>query len=77
MWQPRGLNGRFTKGGGSEPDPLNEWFLKAPWWQKILSMVAFGAFCLWLCYSGYILVFLLGVWALVFVIRLIIALLEG
>ena len=77
MWQPRSANGRFaSSGGGSEPDPLSEWFLKAPWWQKILSLVAFGAFCLWLWYSGYILVFLLGAWALIFVMRLIRGFLE-
>ena len=77
MWQPRGLDGRFTKGGGSEPDPLNERFLKAPWWQKILSLVAMGAFSMWLYCSGYILVFILGVWVLVWIIRLIRAFLES
>ena len=43
MWQPRDSRGRFGYGGGggsSEPDPLNEWFLKAPWWKKILALLA-------------------------------------
>jgi len=44
MWQPRDSRGRFgygSGGGGSnEPDPMNEWFLKAPWWKKILALLA-------------------------------------
>ena len=43
MWQPRDSRGRFGYGGGggsSEPDPMNEWFLKAPWWKKILALLA-------------------------------------
>lgn len=76
--QPRDLNGRFTSsGGGNEPDPLNEWFLKAPWWQKILALAAMVAFMLLLFYSGYILVFIIVCWVLIWVMRLIRALLEG
>ena len=79
MWQPRSANGRFASsgGGGSEPDPLNEWFLRAPWWQKILAMMALVAFGLWLYYSGYIIVFIMGAFALAWIMRLIRALLEG
>ena len=42
MWQPRDSRGRFSSGGGgsSEPDPLSEWFMKAPWWKKILALLA-------------------------------------
>ena len=43
MWQPRDSRGRFGYGGGggsSKPDPMNEWFLKAPWWKKILALLA-------------------------------------
>ena len=44
MWQPRDSRGRFgfgSGGGGSnKPDPMNEWFLKAPWWKKILALLA-------------------------------------
>jgi len=78
MSQPRDLNGRFTSsGGGNEPDPLNEWFLKAPWWQKILALLGFGAFAAWLVYSGYILVFFILGWVLIWVMRLITAFLKG
>lgn len=78
MWQPRDSRGRFgSSGGGSEPDPLNEWFLRAPWWQKILALVAIGAFGLWLYASGYILVFIIGAWVLVWIMRLIRGFLEG
>ena len=78
MWQPRSANGRFaSSGGGQEPDPLNEWFLRAPWWQKILALVVIGAFGLWLYASGYILVFIIGAWVLVWIMRLIRGFLEG
>lgn len=44
MWQPRDSRGRFGFGGGgggsNKPDPMNEWFLKAPWWKKILALLA-------------------------------------
>lgn len=44
MWQPRDSRGRFGFGGGgigsNKPDPMNEWFLKAPWWKNILALVA-------------------------------------
>ena len=45
MWQPRDSRGRFGfgsggGGGSNEPDPMNEWFLKAPWWKKILALLA-------------------------------------
>ncbi len=45
MWQPRDSRGRFGfgsggGGGSSKPDPMNEWFLKAPWWKKILALLA-------------------------------------
>ena len=44
MWQPRDSRGRFGHGGGgigsNEPDPMNEWFMKAPWWKKILALLA-------------------------------------
>ena len=48
MWQPRDSRGRFGfgsggGGGSNEPDPMNEWFLKAPWWKKILALVAMTA----------------------------------
>ena len=47
MWQPRDSRGRFGYGGGgggsNKPDPMNEWFLKAPWWKKILALVAMTA----------------------------------
>ena len=76
--QPRGLDGRFQSSGGSnEPDPLNEWFLKAPWWQKLLFLAGVVAFGLWLFCSGYILVFLICGWVLIWVMRLITAWLQG
>ncbi len=78
MTQPRGLDGRFaSSGGGQEPDPLNEWFLKAPWWKKLLALTAFVAFALWLYYSGYILVFIILAWVLVWIMKLIRAFLES
>ena len=45
MWQSRDSHGRFGYGGGggggsNKSDPLNEWFLKAPWWKKILALLA-------------------------------------
>ena len=44
MWQPRDSRGRFGYGGGgggsNEHDPMNEWFLKAPWWKKIVALLA-------------------------------------
>ena len=43
MWQPRDSRGRFgygSGGGSNKPDPMNEWFLKAPWWKKILALLA-------------------------------------
>ena len=45
MWQPRDSRGRFGfgsggGGGSNKPDPLNEWFLKAPWWKKILVLLS-------------------------------------
>ena len=48
MWQPRDSRGRFGFGSGggigsNKPDPMNEWFLKAPWWKKILALVAMAA----------------------------------
>lgn len=76
--QPRDLNGRFTSsGGGNEPDPLNEWFLRAAWWKKLLFLAGVVAFGLWLFYSGYILVFLICGWVLIWVMRLITAWLQG
>lgn len=44
-WQPRDSRGRFGfgsggGGGSNEPDPMNEWFLKAPLWKKILALLA-------------------------------------
>ena len=79
MTQPRGLDGRFqSSGSGSnKPDPLNEWFLKAPWWQKILALLGSGAFAAWLVDSGNVLVFLILGWVLIWVMRLITALLKG
>ena len=79
MSQPRGLDGRFqSSGSGSnKPDPLNEWFLKAPWWQKILVLLGFGVFAAWLVESGYVLVFLILGWVLIWVMRLITAWLQG
>lgn len=79
MWQPRSANGRFasSSGGDDEPDPINEWFLRAPWWQKILALVAFVGFAVFLYYSGYILVFIIGAWVLVCLMKLIRAFLEG
>lgn len=79
MTQPRGLDGRFqSSGSGSnKPDPLNEWFLKAPWWQKILALLGFGVFAAWLVESGYVLVFLILGWVLIWVMRLITAWLQG
>jgi len=79
MTQPRGLDGRFqSSGSGSnKPDPLNEWFLKAPWWQKILALAAMVAFMLLLFYSGYALVFIILGWVLIWVMRLITAFLKG
>lgn len=44
MWQPRDSRGRFGfsggGGGSTKPDPANEWFLKAPWWKKLLALLA-------------------------------------
>ena len=40
MWQPRGLNGRFTKSGGGMPQGDPEWFRRMPLWQKILVLLA-------------------------------------
>lgn len=44
MWQPRDSRGRFGYGGGgggsNKPDPMSEWFMKAPWWKKILALLA-------------------------------------
>jgi hypothetical protein len=72
------MNGRFaSSGGGQEPDPLNEWFLKAPWWQKLLALAAFALFFLWLYANGYVLVFIIGAWVLVWILKLIRAFLEG
>jgi hypothetical protein len=72
------MNGRFAKGGGGqEPDPLNEWFLKAPWWKKLLALAALTVFTLLLFYTGYILVFIIGAWVLVWIMKLIRAFLEG
>ena len=71
--QPRGLDGRFQSSGGSnEPDPLNEWFLKAPWWQKILALLGFGVFAAWLVESGYVLVFIIVAWVLIWIMKLIV-----
>ena len=42
-WQfGRRHSGLFSgRGGGStKPDPENDWFLKAPWWKKILALLA-------------------------------------
>lgn len=79
MTQPRGLDGRFQSSGSgnNKPDPLNEWFLKAPWWQKILALLGFGVFGLWLVESGYVLVFIIVAWVLIWVMRLIRAFMEG
>ena len=41
MSQPRGLNGRFTKGGGSNDYP--EWFVRMPWQKKLLVVLATSA----------------------------------
>jgi hypothetical protein len=72
------MNGRFAKGGGGqEPDPLNEWFLKAPWWKKLLALAAFALFFLWLYANGYVLVFIILAWVLVWIMKLIRAFLEG
>lgn len=77
MTQPRDMNGRFaSSGGGQEPDPLNEWFLAAPWWQKLLALTALTAFTLLLFYTGYILVFIILAWVLVWILKLIRAFLE-
>lgn len=78
MWQPRDSHGRFSWWGGGDkgPDPINEWFLAAPWWKKTLAIAAVGAFSLWLYYSGYILVFIIGAFALAWIMRLIRAFLE-
>lgn len=80
MWQPRDSRGRFgfgSGGGGSEPDPMNEWFLRAAWWKKLLFLAVATAFGLWLFYSGYILVFLICGWVLIWIMRLITAWLQG
>lgn len=41
MSQQRDIHGRFTKGrgGSNDDDWFNEWFAKAPWWQKILAVL--------------------------------------
>lgn len=44
MWQPRDSRGRFGFSGGggigsNDDDWFNEWFAKAPWWQKILAVL--------------------------------------
>ena len=72
------MNGRFASsgGGGKEPNPLNEWFLKAPWWKKLLALVAFALFFLWLYANGYVLVFIILAWVLVWVMKLIVAFLK-
>ena len=78
MWQPRDSRGRFgSGGGGSEPDPLSEWLFRQKWWVIVLFMIALLAFMLWLYYSGYILVFIIGAWVLVWIMRLIRGFLEG
>ena len=78
MTQPRGLDGRFqSSGSGNKPDPLNEWFLKAPWWQKLLALVGFGVFAWWLMSSGYVLVFIIMAWVLIWVMRQLTAFLKG
>ena len=65
MWQPRDSRGRFgSGGGGSEPDPLSEWLFRQKWWVIVLFIIALIAFMLWLYYSGYILVFIIGCFAL-------------
>lgn len=42
MWQPRGLNGRFTKGGGSDDSDVfaMKGFWKLPNWGKLVYVVA-------------------------------------
>ena len=69
--------GGTSSGGDNEPDSLNEWFLKAPWWQKILALAGFGVFTWWLVDSGNVLVFIILGWVLIWVMRLITAWLQG
>lgn len=71
MWQPRSANGRFASSGGSEPDPLSEWLFRQKWWVIVLFMIALLAFMLWLYYSGYILVFIIGCFALSLILPLL------
>jgi len=72
MTQPRSMNGRFASSGGDqEPDPLNEWLSRQKWWVVALAVAALVAFMLLLYYSGYILVFIIGAFALSLVLPLL------
>lgn len=76
--QPRGLDGRFQSSGSSnKPDPLNEWMNRQKWWVQLLVFIGFCTFLILLWYSGYMLVFLILGWVLIWVMRLITAWLQG
>ena len=72
LWQPRDSRGRFgSGGGGSEPDPLSEWLFRQKWWVIVLFIIALFAFMLWIYYSGYALVFIIGCFALSLILPLL------
>ena len=79
LFQPRSTNGRFASSGngGNEPNPLNDWFVKAPWWQKLAALALFGVFIAWLCVKGYIIVFIILAWILGGILKLITSFLES
>lgn len=66
MWQPRGLNGRFTKGGGSDDCDVfaMKGFWKLPNWGKLVYVVAMICLLVWVHGS-----FILG--AIVFLVVLL------
>ena len=66
MWQPRGLNGRFTKGGSSDDCDVfaMKGFWKLPNWGKLVYVVAMICLLVWVHGS-----FILG--AIVFLVVLL------
>ena len=53
MTQPRGLDGRFQRRGGSDDNGQLDMngFWKLPWWSKILFIVAFMGMTVWMVES--------------------------
>lgn len=79
-WQPRDSRGRFGStggwGGSSGPDPFDEWWNRQDLTTKVLLTIALIAFVVILYVTGYMLVFILYAWILIFIIRAIIALIS-